>query len=161
MVPDSSDTDEGNVVLSARLLGEKKHQTLKNSQNQAGQGFGFGIKRNESRERNRDVTSVTVLISRTRRRSLQPPPSQEGSAAARGTDVINEMPDLTSIIRLQSWEGRGSFCSSKKNLQTGKLFPHNPAGLAVLPLSTLPLEQNSSFFISVYGSFCKMKPGRL
>jgi len=117
VLPGSTDANKGNLVL-ARLWGKK---IFKKPKNHTGQGFIFGIKRSGRREGNRNVTSVAVSIPCTRRRSQQLPPSQEGKAAA---GVINELPDLTLITRLQSWEGRACFHfrggKKKKNKQTHK-----------------------------------------
>lgn len=92
-------------------------------------------------------------------RSQQPPPSREGNAATLGTDVINEIPDLTLIMRLQSWEGRGYFCFREKATNKGTFSPNPhtsccpPQKSQALWIRTPPL---SFFFAKV---FAKMKPG--
>lgn len=87
-----------------------------------------------STDRNRDVATVTGWMLCTRCRSLQAEPSQEDNAAMLHVDVINEIPDLTLIMRLQSREGRGCFCFIGKPTKEKTFSPE----------TTSPLERNSS-----------------
>lgn len=97
--------------------GKKNPKNPKSPQNHAGQGFIFGIKRKwEQGEKQECHFSRCLSIAHeTREPTAAIPPSQEGSAAALRADVINEIPDLTLIMRLQSWEGRGCFRFREKS----------------------------------------------